>query len=153
MVLLVRYGEIHLKGLNRPHFEMLQRKALQRALKGFPAAKVVKGQGRFYIEGLEETEVYRAIPVVTKVFGLHSVSPALEVEKDIGKIEEAFAELARSYMGKKGMDKATFKVEASRADKRFPLGSMQLAARAGGYILDKIHRSAWMCTTRYTRIC
>ncbi len=138
MVLLVRYGEIHLKGLNRPHFEMLQRKALVRALRQFPDAKVVKGQGRFYVEGLSDAELSRAVPLVTKIFGLHSVSPAVEVEIDIDVIQEAMAELAQSYMTKHALASATFKVEATRADKRFPLNSMQLAAQTGGYILEHV---------------
>lgn len=138
MVLLVRYGEIHLKGLNRPHFEMLQRKAIQRALKTFEGASVVKGQGRFYVTGITDADMPRAIDKVSKVFGLHSLSPAMEIEKDVDSVMAALAKLAGEAMQKRGLTEATFKVEAKRADKRFPLSSMQLAAEAGGYILGHV---------------
>ena len=74
MILLVRYGEIHLKGLNRPHFESLQRQAIKRALAEFPDAKVEKGYGRFYVTGISDGELPRAVEAITKVFGLHSLS-------------------------------------------------------------------------------
>ena len=79
MILLVRYGEIHLKGLNRPHFESLQRQAIKRALAEFPDAKVEKGYGRFYVTGISDGELPRAVEAITKVFGLHSLSPAEEL--------------------------------------------------------------------------
>ena len=138
MILLVRYGEIHLKGQNRPHFESLQLKAIKRALKAFPNAVTQKGYGRFYVTGLTEEEMPRAVEAVVKVFGLHSVSPAVEMEKDIGAMGEEVIRLVRDYMAKKGLQKATFKVQAKRADKRFPLSSMQLAAELGGRILEAV---------------
>ena len=138
MILLVRYGEIHLKGQNRPHFESLQLKAIKRALKAFPNAVTQKGYGRFYVTGLTEEEMLRAVEAVVKVFGLHSVSPAVEMEKDIGAMGEEVIRLVRDYMAKKGLQKATFKVQAKRADKRFPLSSMQLAAELGGRILEAV---------------
>lgn len=138
MVLLIRYGEIHLKGLNRPHFEMLQKRAIARAVRGFPDAAVTRGQGRFYVTGVKDEEMPRVIEAVRKVFGLHSVSPAVEIEKNPEAIERELAELTREYLQKNGIAQATFKVEASRADKRFPLSSMQLAARVGGYLLEHV---------------
>ncbi|MBC5649289.1 tRNA uracil 4-sulfurtransferase ThiI [Christensenella tenuis] len=138
MILLVRYGEIHLKGQNRPHFESLQLKAIKRALKIFPNAVTQKGYGRFYVTGIAEEEMPRAIEAVTKVFGLHSVSPAVEMEKDIDSISAAMIRLVRDYMGKQGLKEATFKVQAKRADKRFPLSSMQLAAELGERILEAV---------------
>ncbi|MEG0382758.1 MAG: tRNA uracil 4-sulfurtransferase ThiI [Christensenella sp.] len=138
MILLIRYGEIHLKGLNRPHFESLQLRAIKRALKDFPNADAQKGYGRFYVTGLSDDEMSAAISAVTKVFGLHSVSPAIEVEKDIDAMGEAMTELARDYMAQKGLADATFKVQAKRADKRFPLSSQQLCAEIGGRILEGV---------------
>ncbi len=138
MILLIRYGEIHLKGLNRPHFEMLQRKAIQRAVRDFPGAQVEKGQGRFYVTGVTEEEMPRVMEAVRKVFGLHSVSPAVEMEKEPDAIKDGAIALARDYLSRNGRTEATFKVEASRADKRFPVGSMQLAARLGGELLEAV---------------
>ncbi|MDL2237056.1 tRNA 4-thiouridine(8) synthase ThiI [Christensenellaceae bacterium OttesenSCG-928-K19] len=138
MVLLIRYGEIHLKGLNRPYFEKLQRQAIKRALRSFEHAQVEKGQGRFYVLGLADEEIPRAMDAVAKVFGLHSVSPAVEIEKDMDAIRQGLCKLAEEYMRRKGLEEATFKVEATRSDKRFPLKSMQIAADTGGYLLQNI---------------
>ncbi len=138
MILLVRYGEIHLKGLNRPYFEKLQLQAIKRALRGFEGVVASKGQGRFYVTGITEADMPRVITTVTKVFGLHSVSPAVEMEKDLESIQQKLAELTQEYMQKHGLATSTFKVEATRADKRFPMRSMELAAQAGGYILEHV---------------
>ncbi len=138
MILLVRYGEIHLKGLNRPHFESLQRQAIKRAIKEFPDAKIEKGYGRFYVTGVTDEQMPRVIAAVKKVFGLHSLSPAVEMEKDMEAVNEAMIRMVKDYMAQKGMAKATFKVQAKRADKRFPLSSMQLAAALGGTILEAV---------------
>lgn len=138
MILLIRYGEIHLKGQNRPHFESLQLKAIKRALKGFPEAVTHKGYGRFFVTGLQEEEMPAAISALTKVFGLHSVSPAVEMEKDIDSMTQTLIDMVKDYMAQKGLRQATFKVHAKRADKRFPLSSMQLCAELGGRILNAV---------------
>ncbi len=138
MVLLIRYGEIHLKGLNRPHFEMLQKKAIIRALRFIEGAKCQKGQGRFFVTGLTEQNMPQAIEAVRKVFGLHSISPAIEIEKDMDSIKQSLLAMTKEYIAKKGITKATFKVEATRADKRFQPGSMQIAAEIGGFLLESL---------------
>ncbi|BDF59337.1 putative tRNA sulfurtransferase [Christensenellaceae bacterium] len=138
MLLLVRYGEIHLKGLNRPHFEALQLAAIKRALRDFPGVKTQKGYGRFYVTDIAEEDMPRVIEAIKKVFGLHSISPAVEMEKDMESINQTMVRIMREYMEQKGIAHATFKVEAKRADKRFPLSSMQLAASLGGTLLEAI---------------
>lgn len=139
-VLLLRYGEIHLKGLNRPHFEKLLRDAVRRALRPFPAARVTKAGGRFYVTGLEESEMPAAKEALKRVFGLHSLSEAAETPKtdDLLPLKEALAQQARDWMEKNGRERATFKVETKRADKRFPATSMQISADIGGYILGRV---------------
>lgn len=138
MVLLVRYGEIHLKGLNRPHFEKLQKDAIARALSDFANADIKKGQGRFYISNLDEGQIQPAINAVKKVFGLHSVSPAIETGKSLDEIENELLKTARDYMEKNKLNRFTFKIEAKRADKRFPLKSMDLASELGGFLLSNL---------------
>lgn len=138
MILLIRYGEIHLKGQNRPHFESLQLRSIKRALKQFPNAVTQKGYGRFYTTGLSESEMPAAITAVTKVFGLHSVSPAVEMDKDMDSMTQTMVALVKEHMEKKGITQGTFKVQAKRADKRFPLSSMQIAAELGGRILEAV---------------
>jgi len=79
-VILIRYGEIYLKGQNRPYFERMLLDNIKKALADIPGIRVSKSQGRFYAENYEnETAVIRAL---THVFGIVSVSPAYKVEKD-----------------------------------------------------------------------
>ena len=140
MVLLLRYGEIHLKGLNRPHFEKLLRDGVKRALRSWPEAKLERASGRLFVTGLTDAEIPGAIRALKDVFGLHSLSPAAEVEKteDLLPLKEALAAQAAAWMQEKGIENATFKVETKRADKRFPRSSMEISAEIGGYILDHV---------------
>ena len=138
MVLLVRYGEIHLKGLNRPYFERLLIRNMKHALKPFEEVCITRGQGRFYVEGFAERDAQAVTDVLQKVFGIHSISPAYEVEKEMPQIEQKMIELTRSYMQKNGIASASFKVEAKRSDKTFPMNSMQIAAHIGGVLLQNI---------------
>ena len=135
-VILVRYGEIHLKGLNRPYFERLLLQALKGALQRFSGAKVVRGDGRYFVHGIGEEDYQAAMEAVSKVFGVHSLSPAEEVEKDFDTICRTAAAQVQAYLDKYNMASATFKVETKRSDKRFPMNSMTVSAEVGGYLLD-----------------
>ena len=72
-IILVRYGEIHLKGLNRPFFERKLIEGIHNALAGF-GAKVRREQGRIYVLGVSDDRVEEACDNLTRVFGVHSVS-------------------------------------------------------------------------------
>ena len=89
-VLLVRYGEIHLKGLNRPFFERKLIDGINNALRGF-GAKVRREQGRIYVHGIAPERMEAASDALTRVFGVHSISPAMAVEKEWNAIVEAAA--------------------------------------------------------------
>ena len=80
-VLLIRYDEIHLKGLNRPFFERKLINSIKRALSGLDA-DVKKEQGRIYVYGVSEENTEEAVDRLTRVFGIHSISPAVGVDKD-----------------------------------------------------------------------
>jgi thiamine biosynthesis protein ThiI len=83
-VMLLRYGEIFLKGRNRPFFEKVLLKNIKKALEDFEDIKVIRAQGRFYVENYsDEMAVVQAL---TRVFGLVSISPAYKIEKDYEKI-------------------------------------------------------------------
>lgn len=138
MLLLVRYGEIHLKGLNRPYFERLLKRNMEDALKELPGTTVKRGEGRFYVSGLNEEDYERAVCALKKVFGIHSLSPATETGKTMEEICRISAGLMREYMQKYGINHTTFKVIAKRSDKRFPLNSMQICAEVGGYLLESV---------------
>ena len=125
-VLLVRYGEVHLKGQNRPWFLKRLTENVRRAVAplGAEAALV---DSRIYVTGM--ADMGEAIDRVTKVFGIHSVSPAWELDKDYDQIAEKCAEITKGLKG-------TFKVLARRSDKRFCMTSQQLNEELGGVILD-----------------
>ena len=125
-VLLVRMGEIFLKGDNRPQFINALARRVRYAI--WPLhGRLELAQGRMYVKGVQDMDL--CVDKVTKVFGVHSVSPALEVEKDLTAIERAAIEMTKDLSG-------SFKVSARRADKRFPMDSMQLNAHLGGVVLD-----------------
>ena len=137
-VILVRYGEIFLKGLNRPYFERLLLQALKTSICRFSGVTVRRGDGRYYVENIPEASFEEVKTALTKVFGVHSLSPAAEVEKTKEAIYTAAVEAAREYLKSRNIKEATFKVESKRSDKRYPLNSYELSADAGGYILDHV---------------
>ena len=135
-VILIRYGEIYLKGQNRPYFERMLLDNIKKALADIPGIRVSKSQGRFYAENYEnETAVIRAL---THVFGIVSVSPAYKVEKDfetLVRYSEKIMENLLSHL--QGKDVLTFKVESRRADKNFPMDSLSICREMGGRLLDR----------------
>ena len=136
-MLLIRYGEIHLKGQNRPFFEKVLLHAIIASAKKFDGY-VDKGQGRYYLRNVKPQDMPQAINAMSKIFGIYSVSPAMEMEKDLEIIFQAAADMAYRKLKSLGKETATFKVESKRADKRFPMNSMTLSAEAGGYILEHV---------------
>lgn len=125
-VLLVRMGEIFLKGDNRSQFINALAKRIRYAVKPLGGTVEIT-QGRLFVHDVQDMDL--AIEKVTRVFGVHSVSPAYEVEKDLQKIEELAVELTKDLRG-------SFKISARRADKRFELDSMELNAHLGGKVLE-----------------
>lgn len=136
-IILVRYGEIHLKGQNRPRFEKMLKDSMSAAVRRF-GGSVKKGDGRFYVRHIEQSQIPAAMDALCKVFGVHSVSPAYEMEKDLSAVCQKAAELAQAEMERLGLSSASFKVKGKRSDKRYPLSSMEVAAEVGGYILEHI---------------
>ena len=128
-VLLVRYGEVFLKGQNRPFF-------LRKLVDHVKAAvqevhgHVWLSEGRIYVSYYTDQD--EAIRRVSRVFGVHSVSPAIEMEKD--SFEAICAQAAKMREKKTG----TFKVLAKRSDKQYPMDSPTIMREAGGYILDHV---------------
>ncbi len=125
-VLLVRFGEIHLKGLNRPYFLRLLTNRVKQVVQPLNAT-VWLNDGRIFISDVEDMEA--CIQKVTKVFGVHSVCPAIEMEK---KPFEAILSQAAQLMKEKT---GTFKVTARRSDKHYPLDSPAINREAGGAVL------------------
>ena len=136
-IILVRYGEIHLKGQNRPRFEKMLKDSMSAAVRRF-VGSVKKGDGRFYVRHIEQSQIPAAMDALCKVFGVHSVSPAYEMEKDLSAVCQKAAELAQTEMARLALSSASFKVKGKRSDKRYPLSSMEVAAEVGGYILEHV---------------
>ena len=125
-VLLVRYGEVFLKGANRPHFLKLLTDNVKRAVKPI-GGRVWLSDSRIYVSDVEDMD--ECVRRVRKVFGLYSVSPAIECETDLDVIAEQCIEMMK---GKRG----SFKVYGKRSDKKFPMNSLEFAAELGGRILE-----------------
>ncbi|MBQ3669446.1 MAG: tRNA 4-thiouridine(8) synthase ThiI [Clostridia bacterium] len=126
-LLLVRFGEVHLKGQNRPYFLRMLVEDVKKAL-GDPSVRVWLADGRIYVSDFKDME--ETATRVSKVFGIYSVSPAYETEKDLEQICSLAADMMKDVKG-------TFKVLCRRSDKHFPMNSQELAAYAGGRILEK----------------
>ncbi len=126
-LLLVKYGEIYLKGLNRPYFLKTLVARVREAVKDLHGV-VWLHDARIFVSGVEDMD--ECVRRVTRVFGVHSVCPAVEMEKDDFEAVKAQAlEVMRPYRG-------TFKVEARRSDKHFFLESPQINASIGEYVLE-----------------
>lgn len=127
-LLLVRYGEISLKGRNRKSFEDLLMRNIKTTLRGTPYGKIRKTFGRIYIEtnGSWE-EIARRLQ--RHVFGIVSISPVLRRELELGSIQEG----ARLIL--EGLPGQTFKVETRRPNKKFPLTTPEINNALGGFIL------------------
>lgn len=126
-VIILRYGEIHLKGANRGYFEKILFQNLQKALKGHKAS-LQKIAGRYSVSGYAPEEEMVLTEKLSKVFGLHSLSVATKIKTDAEEIINFCSHLT--------LNQNTFKVVVRRADKRFPMKSMELAGECGGVILD-----------------
>lgn len=134
-VILIRYGEIYLKGLNRPFFENMLIKNIKKALEEFGDIQVKKGQGRLYVEKIKDMR--GAISRLSKIFGIISVSPAIKLSKDMESIEDGVRVIMRDAISKHGTDNITFKVESRRSDKSFPKNSMELNKELGAFLLKE----------------
>ena len=126
-LLLVRYGEIFLKGLNRPYFIRALVRKIRYAVRGM-GADVHVHDGRIFVRGFSDLDT--VIDRITRVFGVHSVSPAVEMPKeDFDAVCDQAIAMTKDLKG-------TFKVNARRSDKRYPMNSMAINEEAGYRILN-----------------
>ena len=128
-LLLVRYGEVHLKGQNRPYFLRTLVNAVKNAVREI-GGNVWISDSRIFVSDAEDMD--ECIRRVTKVFGVHSVCPAVEMEKDdFEAVCREAVELMRPLTG-------TFKVNARRSDKHYPLDSPAINHQVGGCVLKNL---------------
>ena len=127
-LLLCKYGEVILKGLNKNRFEAMMVKELERRIAKCGSFKVSRCQSTVYVEPQNDfADIDAALSEAQKVFGFVSIARACRVEKDIDDIMTAIKEYIPQFMG----NAKNFKADARRSDKRFPLTSPQIAAKAG----------------------
>lgn len=132
-IILIKNGELALKGLNRMTFEDILIKNIRRKIGKLGEYSVRKAQSTIYIEPRSEDFPFQqALEDMKKVFGIAAFSRALTVEKDI----DAILNSAPDYLAERLKNAKTFKVESKRADKRFPLTSPEISRELGGKLLS-----------------
>ena len=132
-VLLCKYGEIVLKGANRSYFEDMLCKELRKRAKKCGNFEVLRAQSTVYIEPQDDfCDMDAMLCEAQKVFGIVAIARAYVCEKSL----EAISEAAREFIAPEIRNYRTFKVEAKRSDKRFPLDSMDLSREIGGVLLS-----------------
>ena len=134
-VILIKNGELALKGLNRRTFEDMLMANIRRRLASLGKFTCTPAQSTIIVEGPEDADLDEATERLLKVFGIAGLSRAAAVEKDMDVILNTCVEYTAPLLNAA----STFKVEAKRADKKFPLNSPAICREVGGKILSKFH--------------
>lgn len=138
-LILCKYGEVILKGANRSDFEAKMLKELRQRARRIGNYKIFYSQSTVYIEPLDD-EAIEAIDDMydqaKHVFGFVGVTKAIACAKDINEI----IRVTKEYIPQKLEGAKTFKVEAKRSDKRFPMTSPEISMEVGGAILSCVHK-------------
>ena len=127
-VIIIRYGEIYLKGKNRIFFENLLKNNLKNAVLPYDA-QVERIPGRFLVHDFDVPDLPRVVDAINKVAGIYSYSVATQIDTSYANILQQAKEEMQGQIG-------TFKVLVNRADKTFEYNSMQLAAKLGEALLN-----------------
>lgn len=135
-VIILRYGEIHLKGKNRGYFERILMENLHSALKNFNC-EISRIAGRYKISNYNEEDEEKIIEIASKVFGFVSLSVAYEVETSEENIVKCSNLMMEEYLKHCFKEVVTFKVETTRADKSFPIRSDEFSAKVGEILINK----------------
>ncbi len=129
-LLLVRYGELGLKGRNKSQFIEALARNMERALRGLRPRRVSYTWGRLWVPLYDDME--EVLERLRKVFGIYSFSPVLQCEKEMGAISAAALRVLEDALPTGGI----FKVETTRSDKTFPITSPEISKAAAGYIFS-----------------
>ncbi len=133
-IILIKNGELALKGLNRRTFEDMLVKNMRRRLESAGKFKFTIAQSTIVAEPEDEfADLDEAVSRIEKIFGIAGFSRAAAVEKDM----ETILKSAEEYLAPQLLCARTFKVEAKRSDKKFPLNSPEICRETGGYLLRK----------------
>ena len=131
-IILLKQGEIVLKGLNRREFEFKLIDNIKRRLEPFGKFNIYAMQSTVYAEPLGDCDMEDAMEAAKCIFGAFSVTRAAACEKD----KDAIVKTAALYLAADLKKARTFKVESKRSDKRFPMGSIELSQYVGGELHD-----------------
>ena len=132
-IILCKLGEVVLKGLNRHSFETKLMSNIRRRTQKFGKFRIYSRQSTIYVEPMEDScDLAGAYAGCKQVFGLIAIARAVPCEKS----KEAILDTARAYLGDELRKAKSFKVEAKRADKSFPMGSIEISQWVGGMLHD-----------------
>ncbi len=134
-ILLVKYGEIAMRGKNRYLVENRLIRIIIKNLEDLGKYRVYKEQGRLLVKSETGNFDYdTVIPKVVNILGVTAVCPGIEImRKDIDIIRNSALEYMKNQFGEKNI---TFKVETKRSDKKFPMDSREISADIGGFVLN-----------------
>lgn len=129
--ILVRYGELTLKGANRKSFVSKLRSNVKQALMPLKGYTVKANRDRMYIEVTPEADIEEMMRRISKVFGVKSISPVMKIEKDVEAAKVQASAFAKAYD-----EGDSFKIDVKRSDKQFPYDTYQLQRILGGAVLE-----------------
>lgn len=132
---IVRCGEVALKGMNKPYFERVLLQRVKKALEEYEDTEAVWMEGLMIVKVPAYAAEDEVISKCVRVFGVASVSPAVQAPKDINEIGRLAADFMKNII--ESEDIKTFKVKAKRADKNFPVQSPDIARQVGGMVLKE----------------
>ncbi len=132
-IILCKLGEVVLKGLNRHSFETKLMSNIRRRTQKFGKFKIYSRQSTIYVEPMSDScDLTGAYAACKQVFGLIAIARSVPCEKS----KEAILETAKAYLGDSLRRSGSFKVESKRADKSFPMSSIQISQWVGGMLHD-----------------
>ncbi len=132
-IFIVRCGEVALKGMNKPYFERMLTERIRKNLQEFSGVDVQRHEGLIFVRADKSLDRDKLIRQISRVFGVASISPAVEAESNLDAIGEEAVKYMKELIETKGI--RTFKVEAKRADKNFPVKSPDIARIIGAKVL------------------
>lgn len=131
-IIMAKYGEIALKGVNKSTFEDMLVKNIKRRLKKIGNFEYSRMQSTIYIEPNDGSDIDEAVDALKKIFGIGAIQKCAVYPKDFSVI----ADNLKEYLSDTMENVKTFKVEAKRADKTFPLTSPEIQQKLGDAVLD-----------------
>ena len=131
-IVMVKYGEIALKGLNKNSFEDMLQRNIKRRLKQLGHFDYFRKQSTIYITPAEDIDIDEVVKRLTYVFGIGAIQRCAVFPKDFDYVSQHCTE----YLTEALENAKTFKVESKRSDKAFPMTSPEIQAELGSVIID-----------------